>query len=111
MIHDPKLVTLHLAGAFGLFTALGATMLAGSGKKGASALHGISLLLILIVGFAMLQKPPMNQYWWMVKLAIWLFLGAAPALAKRKALPSGVILALCLAGGVAAAWLGSAKPF
>ncbi len=111
MIHDPKLVTLHLAGVFGLFTALGASMLAGSGKKSASILHGISLLLIVGVGFAMLQKPPMDQHWWQVKLAIWLFLGVAPALAKRKVLPSAAVLGLCLAAGVAAAYLGSAKPF
>lgn len=111
MIHDPKLVTLHLAGVIGLFTSLGATMLGGSGKKGAAILHGISLLLILIVGFAMLQKPPMGQYWWMGKLVAWLFIGAAPALSKRKVLPSSVVLALCIAAGIVAAWLGTAKPF
>lgn len=108
---DPKLVTLHLAGVIGLFTALGATMLAGSGKKSASILHGVSLLLILGVGFAMLQKPPMDQKWWMIKLAIWLFIGAAPAFAKRKVLPAPAVLGLCVAGGIAAAWLGAAKPF
>lgn len=111
MIHDPRLVTLHLAGVIGLFTSLGATMLGGYGKKGASILHGVSLLLILIVGFAMLQKPPMGQYWWMVKLGLWLFIGVAPALSKRKVLPSYVVLSLCIAAGVAAAWLGMTKPF
>ncbi len=109
---DPLLLKiLHLAGVIGLFTSLGATLLAGSGKKGASILHGISLVLILLVGFAMLKKPPMHQYWWMVKLGLWLFLGLAPALAKRKVLPSGVVLAMCLAAGVTAAWLGLTKPF
>lgn len=108
---DPKLVTLHIAGAFGLFTALGAICLGAGGKKGASILHGISLLLIVGVGFAMLQKPPMGQYWWMVKLVLWLFLGAAPALAKRKALPPSVVLFLCLAAGICAAWLGRVRPF
>ena len=33
------------------------------------------------------------------------------ALAKRKVLPSPVVLALCIAAAVAAAWLGLAKPF
>jgi hypothetical protein len=108
---DPNLVTLHLAGVIGLFTALGATMLAGSGKKGASILHGVSLLLILGVGFAMLKKPPMDQHWWQVKLAIWLFLGVAPALAKRQVMPAPVVLGLSIAAGVAAAYLGVAKPF
>jgi hypothetical protein len=109
---DPFLLkTLHIAGAFGLFTSLGATLLGGSGKKGAAILHGISLVLILLVGFAMLKKPPMDQSWWMIKLGLWLFIGAAPALAKRKVLPTSVVLILCIAAAAAAAWLGLAKPF
>lgn len=109
---DPLLLkTLHIAGAFGLFTSLGATLLAGSGKKGASMLHGISLVLILLVGFAMLKKPPMHQYWWMAKLGLWLFFGIAPALAARKVLPNSIVLILSIAAGVTAAWLGIAKPF
>lgn len=105
------LKTLHLAGALILFTSLGATLLAGSGKKGAAALHGIALLLILLVGFAMLKKPPMGQSWWMIKTGLWLFLGIVPAMAKRKVLPTWVLLILSLAAGVAAAWLGLTKPF
>ncbi len=109
---DPFILkTLHLAGAFGLFTSLGATLLAGSGKKSASILHGVSLLLILLVGFAMLKKPPMDQSWWMIKLGLWLFLGVAPVLAKRKVLPAWLVLALSIAAAVTAAWLGLKKPF
>lgn len=105
------LKTLHLAGLIGLFTSLGATLLAGSGKKAASILHGISLLLILLAGFAMLGKPPVGQSWWIIKLGLWLFIGAAPALAKRKVLPAPVVLALCIAAACSAAWLGLSKPF
>jgi len=105
------LKTLHIAGVIGLFTSLGATLLGGSNKKGASILHGISLLFILAVGFAMLKRPPMGQSWWMIKLGLWLFIGAAPVLARRKVLPSCVVLVLCIAAAVAAAWLGLAKPF
>lgn len=113
---DPLLLkTLHIAGVIGLFTSLGATLLGGSGKKGASILHGISLLLILLIGFAMLKKPPMGQSWWMIKLGLWLFIGVAPALAKRKILPASVVLVLCIAAATAAAtaaaWLGLTKPF
>ena len=109
---DPVILkTLHLAGAFALFTSLGASLLAGSSKKSSSILHGISLVLILLVGFAMLKKPPMGQYWWVIKLGLWLFIGAAPALAKRKVLPAWSVLVLCLAAAGAAAWLGLAKPF
>lgn len=109
---DPNLLkTLHLAGVIALFTSLGAILLGGSGKKGASILHGISLILILLVGFAMLKKPPMGQSWWMIKLGMWLFIGAAPALAKRKVLPAPLVLVLCIAAAACAAWLGLAKPF
>jgi hypothetical protein len=105
------LQTLHIAGAIGLFTSLGATLLAGSGKKSASIIHGISLLLILLVGFAMLKKPPMDQSWWMIKIGLWLFLGVAPVLARRKVLPAWLVLAISIAAAVAAAWLGLRKPF
>jgi hypothetical protein len=109
---DPIILKiLHLAGAFGLFTSLGASLLAGSGKKSASILHGVSLLLILLVGFAMLKKPPMDQSWWMIKIGMWLFLGVAPVLAKRKVLPAWLVLVLSIAAAVTAAWLGLKKPF
>ena len=109
---DPYLLkTLHVAGVFALFASLGATMLAGSGKKTASALHGISLLFILLIGFAMLKKPPMDQYWWMAKLGLWLFIGVAPALAKRKVLAPWMALILCLVAATYAAYLGIYKPF
>jgi hypothetical protein len=103
--------TLHVASALALFGSLGAIFLGGSGKKGASALHGISLVLILLIGFAILKKPPMGQYWWMIKLGIWLFIGAAPALVKRNILPPWMGFTLSLAAAGYAAWLGYTKPF
>lgn len=105
------LKVLHLAGVFALFASLGATMLAGSKGKVGSMLHGISLVLILLIGFAMLKKPPMDQQWWMVKLGIWLFIGLAPVLAKRKILTPWMVFSLCLAAATYAAYLGIYKPF
>ena len=102
---------LHVAGVAALFASLGAILLSGSAKKGASALHGISLVFILLIGFAMLKKPPMGQSWWMIKLGIWLFIGAAPVLARKKVLPAPVVFLLCLVAAGTAAWLGMAKPF
>jgi hypothetical protein len=102
---------LHIAGALGLFSSFGATLLAGSQKKITSILHGLSLLLILLMGFAMLKKPPMGEYWWMVKVGLWLFLGLAPVLAKRRVLPAGLVFLLSIAAASFAAWLGLAKPF
>jgi hypothetical protein len=109
---DPIILkTLHIAGVIALFSSLGAVLLGGSGKKMASILHGVSLILILLVGFAILKKPPMGESWWMIKLGLWLFIGAAPALAKRKMLPASVVLVLCIVAATAAAWLGLTKPF
>jgi len=109
---DPILLkTVHLVSVFALFTSLGAILLGSAGKKGASALHGISLLLIATMGFAMLGKPPVDKYWWMLKLVMWLFLGAAPVLAKRKLLPAADVMILCVAAAALAAWLGLQKPF
>lgn len=111
---DPFLLkTLHLAAAFGVFAGVGAIIAAADDKhrKLGAALHGTFLLILLLIGFAMLKKPPMDQHWWQVKLAIWLFFGAAPALVKRKVMPVGAILGICLVLGGVAAYLGLAKPF
>lgn len=110
---DPFLLkTLHIAGTFGFFAAIGAIGLGASpSKKSASILHGVSLLLILLVGFALLKKPPEGRYWWMVKLGLWLVLGVCPALVKRKVMPASVVLIIAVACGVVATYLGLAKPF
>ncbi|MCW1915391.1 hypothetical protein OJ996_17535 [Luteolibacter sp. GHJ8] len=111
---DPFLLkTLHIVGALGAFAGIGAIIAAADDKhrKLAGALHGISLLVLLLMGFAMLKKPPMDQHWWQVKLVIWLFIGAAPAFAKRKVLPAGALVGICLALGATAAYLALAKPF
>ena len=109
------LKTLHLAGALGVFTAIGA-IVAGTcekSKKFAFALHGISLLLLLLMGLHMLfsQQLVKTGGWWHAKIVLWLLLGAAPALVKRKVMPAGALLGICLALGIAAAYLGLAKPF
>ena len=94
-----------------LFSSLGAILLGETRKKGAAMLHGISLVFVLLIGFALLQKPPAGQYWWVAKTIIWLFIGVAPVLSKRKVLPGPVVLSLCITAGIAAAWLGLYKPF
>ena len=111
------LTTLHLAGALGLFTALGAIINAGSdgAPKWANILHGVSLLVLLLFGLHMLFAPPMKWAanapggWWHAKVVIWLFLGAVPALAKRKVLPAPALLGLVIAAGAGAGFLGLAK--
>ncbi|MDP4623871.1 MAG: hypothetical protein NWT08_01910 [Akkermansiaceae bacterium] len=109
---DPLLLkVLHLAGVFALFSSLGATMLGGSKQKSASILHGVSLLLIFLLGFAMLGKPPSGQFWWIAKVGLWLFIGVAPVLSKKKLMPSWIVLTLCILAATAAGYLGIYKPF
>lgn len=109
---DPILLkVLHLSSAFAVFAALGAILLVQNRPKSAIILHGISLLALLLVGFALLKKPPMTQSWWMIKLGLWLFLGVAPVIAKRRLLHPMVVFTLVLLAGAAAAWLGLKKPF
>ena len=104
------LKALRITAAFGIFAGIGMLLSSESPatRKSGSIIHGIALLVSLLLGFAMLKKPPMDQHWWMVKVLIWLFLGAVPVLIKRKVLPTCAIVTLCLIAGFAAAWLGLA---
>jgi hypothetical protein len=105
------LKTLHIAGVMTLFASLGAILLGGSeeSRKKGAMLHGISLLVIILMGFAFLKKPPMNQHWWMVKVGLWLFLGVVPVLAKRNVMPRGVLLGLSILAGALAGFLAMSK--
>jgi len=99
---------LHIAGALGVFTAMGAILMGAqeSCRKTAAMLHGISLTLLLLAGFAMLKKPPMELHFWKVKIVLWLFLGVAPVLARKKVMPTSALLFLTLAAGILAAYMG-----
>lgn len=106
---DPLIFkTLHVMAAMGVFAALGATLLAANPEqqKAAAKWHGISLLALLLVGFALLRKPPMELHFWKVKLLLWLFLGVAPVLSKKKLLPAPVLMSLCVVAAGLAAYLG-----
>jgi len=45
----------------------------------------------------------------MVKLGLWIFLGVAPVLVKKKILTTWMALTLSVAAGALAAWLGLMK--
>jgi hypothetical protein len=53
----------------------------------------------------------MDQFWWMAKLGIWIFIGIAPALVKKRILPPSIVLTLSLVAAAGAAYLGIYKPF
>lgn len=104
---------VHLAGAFGVFMALGAIYFGAqeSCRKCASMLHGISLLLLFLAGFALLGKPPMAMHYWKIKIVLWLFLGVAPVLSRKKIMPMSVLMLLTLLAGGFAAYLGVTRSF
>ena len=112
---------LHVAGVFFLFAAIGGSILANrEGAAGAAArkltgiTHGLALLLIAFAGFGALAKLGLTSAgipgWVWGKVVIWLLLGAAPFVLRKK--PSlGVLFwwLLPLLGAVAA-WLALYKP-
>lgn len=114
---------LHLLGAFGLFTALGALCLQALAsapdaervrRRSLSILHGLGALLLLVSGFGMLATLGLTGAmpgWVWVKLVLWLILGAVVALpARRPQSARWLLWILPLLGGMAA-WLAIAKPF
>lgn len=114
--------TMHLLGIALILVALGgvATHAAGGGSKASNPLartlgiaHGIGLLLALVGGFGMMARLDLSfaAGWLWVKMAIWLFFGAATVLAYRK--PS-IARSLPLFGAFVVglgAYLALSKPF
>jgi hypothetical protein len=103
---------LHFIGIIGLFFSLSALALSPAKRKGYAILHGVSLLIILIAGFAMLGKMQLGFPGWAIgKLVIWLALGGVMVLLKRGAL-KGMAAGVTLLGlGSIAIWLAVYKPF
>ncbi|WP_413288646.1 hypothetical protein [Bdellovibrio sp. HCB337] len=113
---------LHITGLillfFGLSSALtlkmaGATF-TGSVKKMAFLTHGVGLLFLLVSGFGLLAKLGIMAEmpgWAWTKLGVWLVMGGAIALAKRKGQLGWPIMVLFVGLGIFAAWLAISKPF
>jgi hypothetical protein len=113
---------LHLAGVFLLLLSLGGTAVLGSvsperqssWRRQLSIAHGLGLLLLLIAGFGLLARLGASwpwQGWLILKLLLWAFLGASPAVARRfpdLALP---LWWAAFAAALAAAGLAVYKPF
>lgn len=113
---------LHLAGLmllfFGLSGALTLKMagvqFTGSVKKLAMITHGVGMLFMLVGGFGLLARLGIIGAfpgWVHAKLTIWVLLGAAIALAKRKGHIGWPLMVLFIGLGTTAAWLAIVKPF
>ena len=96
IIHIVGIITLFMGFAYGM----------KQWSKGVAIAHGVGLLLILISGFGLIAKKYGNQFqtWMFVKLVIWLALGGALVLIKRKKVTGIAAWALLISLGGAAAW-------
>ena len=116
MLTEDTYRVLHVTGLMMLFFGLGAILLAKGGERaprGAMALHGIGLIVILVAGFGLVAKRGYTWPWpwWLFgKLGIWLLLGAMPVLVKRDLLPRPVAWVVALGIGALAAWLVIVQP-
>jgi hypothetical protein len=115
---------VHLVGIFILFAILGGLSY-GSVRSGAGGalsrrtgmiLHGVGMFVVLLGGFGLLARLGIVHglswpAWVWAKVMIWVLLGAAVVVPRRKPeWAGGLLLALPVLGGVAA-WLAIFKPF
>lgn len=112
---------LHLFGIFLLFISLGGLFLhainggtkeSNGARKLVAISHGVALFLILLAGFGMLARIEMSaaEPWVIIKLVIWLVMGAAlviPYRVPQLARPLWLMLPLL---GLLAAWTALNKP-
>jgi len=115
---------VHVLGIALLVTALGALALhAVNGglrrdnrARGlVAAMHGLGLLLVLVGGFGMLARlgfrhGAMFPGWLLVKLAVWVLLGAAAALPYRRPALARWVLVLVPLLAALAAYMAVYKP-
>lgn len=107
---------LHILGVMGVLLSLGAAAALGiqveaAARRRNSLLHGLGMLLILVSGFGMLAKGNLGFPGWVIlKLAIFIVIGALPVWMRRIHAPWPMTL-ISLALGVLAGWLAVYRPF
>lgn len=113
---------LHLLGLILLFFSFGGLLLVSYSraelKKPARIMafstHGVGLLLILVSGFGMAARLGMVSglpTWVKAKIGIWVLLGVAISLVKRKGYIGWPIAILLWGLGISAAIIAINKPF
>jgi hypothetical protein len=114
---------IHILGLLLLFQSLGASIFSrlsnpegteGHSNRMLMAMHGIGLFLMLLGGFGMLARLEIGfpfPVWTWMKIVVWLLLGAAPVLVKRRPERARIWWSLIFILGAFAAFLGLYKPF
>ncbi|NNM29713.1 MAG: hypothetical protein HKO57_09325 [Akkermansiaceae bacterium] len=109
---DPSIYKyIHYVGIFMILTGLGGLIFAETKAiKLAGMSHGIGLFLTLLGGMGMQKHEAIGfSSWFIIKLVIWLLLGALIVVAKRKLLPPVATWLTAIILVSVAAWLGFAN--
>lgn len=116
----PILKLLHLCGILLAFAGAGGVIAASAGfvegeapwRKAAIVTHGIGLLLLVVAGFSTLSAGQIPlRGWVMVKVLIWLAVGALPYMVPRKKNSGALPWIATLAFGLTAVFLVIFRPF
>ncbi|AHI05157.1 hypothetical protein BDW_03245 [Bdellovibrio bacteriovorus W] len=113
---------LHLIGFMLLFFGLGGMLLSAYSrhelKKSARIMgfitHGVGLLIILVSGFGMAARLGLVSglpTWVKAKIGVWVLLGLAVSLVKRKGYIGWPVAILLWGLGTTAAFIAINKPF
>ena len=107
---------VHLAGIMCLFASLGGLMAANHRKpatlRGFSALHGLALLILFVTGFGMQGVGNLGFPGWLIaKIVIFLLLGAALVVFKRRLIPTKIAMTAVIILGSLAGYLAILRPF
>jgi hypothetical protein len=111
---------LHVAGLAMIMLAFGALLILpkeAPRPRSVMIMHGVGLLVMGVAGFGMMARmdPPIMApdnwgVWLILKMIIWLAIGALPTLIKSGTIPRKVGWIVIVALAAVAAWLASAKP-
>ena len=108
-------IVLLFSGLVGLLTVkMSGGALAGKVKSLVFVSHGLGVVLLLVTGFGLAARLGLMQGlpgWIYAKLAIWLVLGAAVVLIKRKGAIGWPLFISLILTFIAAAILAVTKPF
>lgn len=108
-------VILVFSGLVGLLTVkMSGGVVAGKVKSLVFLSHGLGLLLALVGGFGLMARLGLHQGipgWIYGKLAIWLILGGAIAVLKRKGQLGWPLFLGLIVIFIAAGYLAVVKPF
>ncbi len=109
----------HLAGVLLVMLSLGSLFVSNAlGKEGAAwraysaALNGIGMILVLVAGFGLMARLGVGfEGWLLLKILIWMALGAMIFISNRKPESGKVLFWVAFALAALSAYFAHYKPF